>query len=435
MAIQLIDLGASANNGLGDKLRIGGDKINDNFTEVYDKLVSDNFVVVKTLADFPTPVANVITLADNTTYFITAEIDTLGNRFILGNGTAIKGSSVINSKLYTSLAIAGFNHMFTSNFSVDISDIKIDTGIYGTILFDGDETIDNVNLINIYFENCSNLGGIENYKNVNILNCNLKNSGDLFFDSIIANTHISNCVFYVITQGITIGNTAVISNQFKISNSYLYATGTDFVIEASGSATISSNGYVLENNTFTGGSTTYIAGLSHTSSKSYFKNNIGIRNTSDTGFARYLDGTYTSGSPLTVNSGVTATFTNNAVNTLSTQMPSDMTMMFNPATQKIIAKNDGDVYLLSIRFKAKINIINGYFDIKLDIGGTQGIISQESIVFTRDANTEQTFDVDLTLFSGSTFVANGGTLQINPKNGNMQVYDISFVLVRTHKAQ
>lgn len=434
MAIQLIDLGASANNGLGDKLRIGGDKINDNFTEIYDKLVSDNFVVVKTLADFPAPVGALITLLNDTTYFITSEIDTAGKFFQLGSGTVIKGTSPLNSRLYSSIGIVGV--LISSNYSVDISDITItSSGTFNAISFDGNETTDTILLNNVVFDNFNFIGGVQNYKNVIINNCFFNNCNNLLFDLTIDNLHINNCNISTTSQFITIESTAIILNQFKVSNSYLYATGTDFLIEANALATTPTNGYILENNTFDGGSTTYIAGLTHSDSKSYFKNNIGIRNTSDTGFARYLDTTYTLASPLTVNSGVTATFTNNANNILSTQLPSDMTMMFNPATQKVIAKNDGDVYLLSLRFKAKINIINGYFDIKLDIGGTQGVISQESVVFTRDANTEQTFDIDLTLFSGSTFVANGGVLQINPRNGNMQIYDISFVIVRTHKAQ
>ena len=154
-----------------------------------------------------------------------------------------------------------------------------------------------------------------------------------------------------------------------------------------------------------------------------------------TGWGRYLDNTYTSGSPLSISNGVRATLTNNALNKLETQLPTGVSTFFNESTQKVTAINDGDSYNLSIRFKAKMSVNNGYFDIDLDIGGTQGIISQESIVFTRGSGTEQRFDVDLTVFSGSTFVANGGTLSITPQNGNMDIYDISFVIVRTHKAR
>ena len=38
MAYQALGLGSSANDGTGDDLRTGGDKINDNFVEIYTKL-------------------------------------------------------------------------------------------------------------------------------------------------------------------------------------------------------------------------------------------------------------------------------------------------------------------------------------------------------------------------------------------------------------
>lgn len=35
MAQQIVNIGVVANDGTGDSLRVGGDKINDNFTELY----------------------------------------------------------------------------------------------------------------------------------------------------------------------------------------------------------------------------------------------------------------------------------------------------------------------------------------------------------------------------------------------------------------
>ena len=154
-----------------------------------------------------------------------------------------------------------------------------------------------------------------------------------------------------------------------------------------------------------------------------------------TGWGRYLDSTYTSGSPLSILSGVRTTLTNNAVSKIETQLPIGVATFFDETTQKITAINDGDAYTMSIRFKAKMSVNSGYFDIDLDIGGALGIISQESIVFTRGSGTEQRFDIDLTVFSGATFVANGGTLSVTPKNGDMDIYGISFVIVRIHKAR
>ena len=38
MAFQLLGIGSSANDGTGDTLRVGGDKINDNLIELYAKI-------------------------------------------------------------------------------------------------------------------------------------------------------------------------------------------------------------------------------------------------------------------------------------------------------------------------------------------------------------------------------------------------------------
>ena len=38
MAKQTVGIGSAANDGTGDTLRAGADKINDNFTEIYNAL-------------------------------------------------------------------------------------------------------------------------------------------------------------------------------------------------------------------------------------------------------------------------------------------------------------------------------------------------------------------------------------------------------------
>ena len=37
MALQTVNIGSEADDGTGDNLRDGGDKINDNFLEIYTK--------------------------------------------------------------------------------------------------------------------------------------------------------------------------------------------------------------------------------------------------------------------------------------------------------------------------------------------------------------------------------------------------------------
>ena len=50
MAYQALGLGSTANDGTGDSLRIGGDKVNDNFVEIYTKLGDGSTLTADTVA-------------------------------------------------------------------------------------------------------------------------------------------------------------------------------------------------------------------------------------------------------------------------------------------------------------------------------------------------------------------------------------------------
>ena len=45
MAKQIVGIGSSANDGTGDTLRVGADKINDNFNEIYAALGNSSNVL------------------------------------------------------------------------------------------------------------------------------------------------------------------------------------------------------------------------------------------------------------------------------------------------------------------------------------------------------------------------------------------------------
>ncbi len=72
--------------------------------------VSTKTVVVNELADFPTPAAGVITLADETEYLLTNDVSLGTNELVFGSNTAVKGTeSILITLTYT-----GTGDMFTS---------------------------------------------------------------------------------------------------------------------------------------------------------------------------------------------------------------------------------------------------------------------------------------------------------------------------------
>ena len=75
MAYQSIGLGSSANDGTGDTLRAGGDKVNDNFVELYTLLGTGS-----ALTSGMSATATVVTL---TAPVIATSLDLNGSELIL----------------------------------------------------------------------------------------------------------------------------------------------------------------------------------------------------------------------------------------------------------------------------------------------------------------------------------------------------------------
>lgn len=152
-----------------------------------------------------------------------------------------------------------------------------------------------------------------------------------------------------------------------------------------------------------------------------------------TGWASYEDSTYTLGSPLTIAFGTTTALNNNANSGISTQLPSDASAFWDSTTNKLIGVNDGDKYDIEIRFKAKSNSNSDNFTLNINIGGAIGVINKKTCIFVKAANTEQDFAESLQYFTGSTFLTNGGSIEVTAGAGELSIYDISFLITRTHK--
>ena len=157
-------------------------------------------------------------------------------------------------------------------------------------------------------------------------------------------------------------------------------------------------------------------------------------NNNSTGWAFYEDSQYTSGSPFVVNAGVTSSLPNNAsLTAIETQLPSDAAQFYNGTV--MTPANNGDKYDVSIRFKATSSSNTGEYALRIDIGGTEGVISESSESFIRGAGSENFEEVNFSVFSGSTFVANGGTITFESITGNTSIYDISYLITRVHRAR
>jgi len=103
MAKQTILLGTTPNDGTGDKLREGGEKINDNFTELYNNIFSISTKSANyTLLD--TDYAIIVDTA-GVTMTLPSATDTSGKTFVIKNTSAgsitvdANGSETIDGNL------------------------------------------------------------------------------------------------------------------------------------------------------------------------------------------------------------------------------------------------------------------------------------------------------------------------------------------------
>lgn len=146
---------------------------------------------------------------------------------------------------------------------------------------------------------------------------------------------------------------------------------------------------------------------------------------------------HTLASPQVIAEGSTATLTNDASTSITSQTPGDaVSPMYDALTSKFGPIHEDDYYLWFVRFKAKSSVSNGgYIDVGINIGGTFGRLFDESHLFVRGDNVEQSFNCLIGGYSGSTFMANGGLPVATSGRGTTSIYSKEYHVVRLHKGR
>lgn len=275
------------------------------------------FVIVRSKADLPTPVSGVITLVNDTTYFITTSIDLTGDRIVTGSNNAIIGSAAENCFLF-STGLTG-TALITGTSSLAIRFITITADI----AFDLNNAMGALDWYSVRLVNCPTVGTIQNYANIVWLNCAISNSANLVFTGTQASIAFTTCLFdgRAGQTTITIPSAAIITRRFRMLYCALIVDATETGIDFSTSATVPDESYILDNCNFAGAGT-YLAGLDYTSNKASFFNNVGITNT--TAVAQYS----MTGNATTTVIGAVGTF----VKIEGTTVPSSILQKFDLST-------------------------------------------------------------------------------------------------------
>ena len=255
-------------NLLGGDITIGGGDI----------------VFVNSKDDLPTPVSNVITLADNVTYYFTTTVDLLGDRLVGGQNTVILGASSENSRI-TSTGLGTGVALFTTEWTTPIRHVTfqdVDTAL----AIDGSVNPPlALDWTGVNFLNVPNVGLIDTADNWIYSKGAFLNSQNLQFDGTHGTIGIDNSIFVGSGSAgniLDILSTATITRRFRLIYSSVVVFGSTVGINVDASATIPTEGYILDTINFSAGGT-YLSGVSYTDNKTRFVNSKGIENTAEIG--------------------------------------------------------------------------------------------------------------------------------------------------------
>lgn len=151
-----------------------------------------------------------------------------------------------------------------------------------------------------------------------------------------------------------------------------------------------------------------------------------------TGFEQVTDGTYTSGSPRSISSGVRTQVTIDGTGSLiNNSLPEGAAGLWNTSTNVFEPINAFDVYMLRLQFSASTTPADAYVDCELDIGGASGVILRETRPLLRASDGTNVLVFTWPVFTGATFLANGGTIYVTPSE-NTDLWDFGLMTTKLH---
>lgn len=162
-----------------------------------------------------------------------------------------------------------------------------------------------------------------------------------------------------------------------------------------------------------------------------YSNNSEVVTNKYTGWVEYVDNDYNSTNRLTVG---TTRYNLTMINYTKRdkEKPVDVIDFFNGT--HLIAKDEGDSYLIRFRYKAEPLAINVYCEVYNDINGAVEPLSIRTLTFPRGINVEIINSFTNFEYALDTWVQYGGVLQIECSN-NVEFWDIELSIARLHRGR
>lgn len=252
-------------------------------------------VFVSQKSDFGEAVDGVITLEAGQTYLVTGNIDLTGDRLETGGVVTLIGTSSETASI-TSTGLGAAVPLLTSRYTIPVRFITFKD--VGTAIYIDDNAGANapvaVDWTGVNFNNVTTIGEIGTVENFIYSVGAFLDSQGLKFTGTVGTVGISDSLL----QGdgsaaniISIESTAEITRRFRIIYSSVVAFTSTVGINASTSATIPVEGFILDTVNFSGGST-YVSGVQEDDNKSRWSECRGVRNSASIS-SYYMNGNAT----------------------------------------------------------------------------------------------------------------------------------------------
>lgn len=255
----------------------------------------DGIQFVNEAKDFGPSVGGVITLEAGKTYYVIGDIDLKGDRLEAGGIITLVGTSSETASI-TSTGLADGTPLLTSRYTIPVRFITfkdVHTGIY--IDDDGGANAPlAVDWFGVNFNNVTVVGEVGTVDNFIYDTGALLSSQGLSFTGTAGTIGFSNSLFAgdgSAANILEIAASATITRRFRVIYSSIVAFGSAVGINASTSATIPVEGYILDTVNFSGGAT-YTSGVTFSDNKSRWDECRGINNSAAIS-AYYMNGNAT----------------------------------------------------------------------------------------------------------------------------------------------
>tara|TARA_R110000772_G_scaffold246660_1_gene360367 strand:- start:198 stop:758 length:561 start_codon:yes stop_codon:yes gene_type:complete len=158
----------------------------------------------------------------------------------------------------------------------------------------------------------------------------------------------------------------------------------------------------------------------------------------NTGWGSYADTQYTTAARFSIPANTNTLLPNNKVNIIESQLPSDVATFYDGT---VIPGRNGDGIIISIDFSIVPTAVGTTLaEVWIDITGGTGTpvnlanLYRRAFNFPKGTGVERKISFSHSGYTLGTWQANGGVVKIRT-DGTADIFDVSYIITRSHKAR